>query len=443
MSRGSDLPLGAGQPLNLNDRNYFEPRLGQALGTVRIHQGQLADLAARGVGAEAFALDNHIVCRSRNVDRGLLAHELAHVVDGERGVIRRKDLSGEATVRHLTPQEIHELKDDDLAPLYKFMNTVAYDGGLNDPGFAANYNTVRAEVEDRQNKKADAQKPAAAKPAPVPGVTDQSGPALLVNVIDAIARMKQIASGDDATGGWFEIQWQGAPRRISGVDAAKLHKGATDSVREGLAATLRVASSARTLYEVQSETNRKHWIVAPIIQSIGEIKDPGPVMLGLASSAEATVAKAKKSLAAGDFATAARLLVNAESNARQAEVMVRTYWQDIIFAGETTVKALEIVRDVSFAVLAVTTIIVSGGAALGVGGISVGTASSVGTVATFTPVVAAFSEGIAKEAMGDKVDWGALTIDAAFTALIYTFLGPLSKWVGEGMTKMLVAQAGP
>lgn len=62
---------------------------------VRIHTGSAANEAAAALGADAFALGNHIVFgRDRfrpetAVGRHLLAHELAHVAADEPGVLRR------------------------------------------------------------------------------------------------------------------------------------------------------------------------------------------------------------------------------------------------------------------------------------------------------------------------------------------------------------------
>lgn len=82
--------LGPGRPLSGAEKSFFEPRFERDFSTVRIHQGGAADRAARAVDAEAFALDDRIVFAGDRTpaDRGLMAHELAHVVQDRPGLHR-------------------------------------------------------------------------------------------------------------------------------------------------------------------------------------------------------------------------------------------------------------------------------------------------------------------------------------------------------------------
>src|SRR5262245_40505025 len=59
-----DIPTTAGQALDEQTRNYFEPRLGRNLGAVRIHDdGQASSLSAI-LSARAFTVGNHIWFRA-------------------------------------------------------------------------------------------------------------------------------------------------------------------------------------------------------------------------------------------------------------------------------------------------------------------------------------------------------------------------------------------
>ncbi len=82
---------GPGAPLDPAARSFMEPRFGADLGGVRIHTGALAARSARAVGAQAYAVGQHIA-----FDEGLyqtdtaaglhlLAHELAHVIQQQPG----------------------------------------------------------------------------------------------------------------------------------------------------------------------------------------------------------------------------------------------------------------------------------------------------------------------------------------------------------------------
>ncbi|HEU4874579.1 MAG TPA: DUF4157 domain-containing protein, partial [Pyrinomonadaceae bacterium] len=74
-----------GQPLDLTTQQFFEPRLGRDLSSVRVHTGSAASQSARAVDARAYTLGHNIVFGSGEYaphsesGRHLLAHELAHV----------------------------------------------------------------------------------------------------------------------------------------------------------------------------------------------------------------------------------------------------------------------------------------------------------------------------------------------------------------------------
>jgi hypothetical protein len=83
--------LGLGQALPAPVRDWFEPRLGADLSSVRLHLGPSADAAARSVGAQAFAAGEHVGFADKAFrpaeasGRRLIAHELAHVLQVRAG----------------------------------------------------------------------------------------------------------------------------------------------------------------------------------------------------------------------------------------------------------------------------------------------------------------------------------------------------------------------
>lgn len=94
-----------GRPLPADTRRFFEFRMGQDFGAVRIHHDRPAMQAADAIGARAFTMGRNIVFAAGEyapdslAGRRLLAHELAHVVqqgaDGNRqpvgnGVLQRQ-----------------------------------------------------------------------------------------------------------------------------------------------------------------------------------------------------------------------------------------------------------------------------------------------------------------------------------------------------------------
>jgi hypothetical protein len=82
---------GGGAPLDRGSRGWFEERLGHGFGHVRVHTGPAADASARAVGAQAYTVGSDVVFRDghhaphRPGGRWLMAHELAHVAQADRG----------------------------------------------------------------------------------------------------------------------------------------------------------------------------------------------------------------------------------------------------------------------------------------------------------------------------------------------------------------------
>lgn len=82
---------GSGQPLSMQTRAQFEPRLGMDLGHVRVHADADTANTARHLHADAFTHGNDIGFAARRYapDSGagqhLLAHELAHVAQQRQG----------------------------------------------------------------------------------------------------------------------------------------------------------------------------------------------------------------------------------------------------------------------------------------------------------------------------------------------------------------------
>lgn len=75
-----------GQPLDLQTRNFFEPRFGRDFSNVRVHTGSAAEQSARDVNANAYTVGHNVVFGARRFEpasyegRRLIAHELTHVV---------------------------------------------------------------------------------------------------------------------------------------------------------------------------------------------------------------------------------------------------------------------------------------------------------------------------------------------------------------------------
>jgi hypothetical protein len=103
-----------GQPLESTTRTFMESRFGQDFSHVRVHADARADGSARDIGARAYAAGNHIAFQSNeyapatNSGRHLIAHELAHVVQNDRG-----ELDGSAPISR--PGDASEVAADRAA----------------------------------------------------------------------------------------------------------------------------------------------------------------------------------------------------------------------------------------------------------------------------------------------------------------------------------------
>src|SRR5690606_26006046 len=83
--------IGGGQPLPADVRRRMEDELDVSLERVRVHNDPVAAEAARAVRADAFTVGEDIFFAERAyapdspAGQQLLAHELAHVVQGWQG----------------------------------------------------------------------------------------------------------------------------------------------------------------------------------------------------------------------------------------------------------------------------------------------------------------------------------------------------------------------
>lgn len=72
-------------------RSFLKGQLGAGADNVKVYTGQFADMAARSLGAEAFAVERHVFFRSdafrpgSTEGLGLLAHEVAHTLQSGGG----------------------------------------------------------------------------------------------------------------------------------------------------------------------------------------------------------------------------------------------------------------------------------------------------------------------------------------------------------------------
>jgi hypothetical protein len=120
---GTKIPTGGGAPLPAETRKRMEGQLGADLSGVSVHTGAESAKAADELGARAMTIGTDVHFGASEFAPGtkegdrLLAHELAHVVQGQRsGVQRKADEGDEETGPEVSqPDEPAEKEADQVA----------------------------------------------------------------------------------------------------------------------------------------------------------------------------------------------------------------------------------------------------------------------------------------------------------------------------------------
>jgi hypothetical protein len=191
-AKAADLVAAArmgGHPLDRALRARLEAALGAELGAVRVHTDEAADLAARALGARAFAIGEDIFFARGAYDpagiagQRLIAHEVAHVVQS-----RGSGASRTEGVAISEPGDAHEREADDFAERFAQSGPAA----LLDRARASALQTIAGPAARRTpavTTAAPAAAPAAPGAAPLP-VRVRTGP-----VVSRVAADGQPAPG--------------------------------------------------------------------------------------------------------------------------------------------------------------------------------------------------------------------------------------------------------
>jgi len=120
----ASIPKTTGSALPSDVRTKMEPQLGADLSSVKVHTGSASAKAATGFGARAFTVGSDVHFNSGEFAPGtkegdkLLAHELTHVVQGQRSGVQRKaaeDSGAEEKEGVSQPHEPAEQEADEVS----------------------------------------------------------------------------------------------------------------------------------------------------------------------------------------------------------------------------------------------------------------------------------------------------------------------------------------
>ena len=110
---------GGGSPLDASTRSSMESAFGASFEGVRVHTDERASRSAESVGANAYTVGSDVVFRSGQFDPGTaggqrtIAHELAHVVQQQKGPVDGTDAAG--GIRVSDPSDRFERAADQTA----------------------------------------------------------------------------------------------------------------------------------------------------------------------------------------------------------------------------------------------------------------------------------------------------------------------------------------
>jgi hypothetical protein len=246
---------------------------------------------------------------------------------------------------------------------------------------------------------------------------------------------------------------------LSPEQAGRVRATARAALGRALDRSLQRAESAMGRYRDQEDVNDEFPVTSraakawAFLRTLGDYSNPGEALEKLQFSIAVEAAVARNLLAAGAFAQAAEHVANVDAASERSARLVRAYVDQLIEGAGSLAVGLEYTRDAAFITVGVLAVVVSGGAAAGVapgvigtgvGGLSVGgtaTAISVGA-----PIVASAGAGAVRAAYGDKVDWGAIAVDAAVQVVLAKIGGRLSetifaRLVGNPAGRTLARQA--
>jgi hypothetical protein len=108
------IPSSGGAPLDAGVRGRMEQQLGADLSAARVHSGGESAAAAEALGARAFTVGSDVHFAAGQLAPGskegdkLLAHELTHVVQGQRSGIQRKPDAAEGDAGGHDVSQPHE-----------------------------------------------------------------------------------------------------------------------------------------------------------------------------------------------------------------------------------------------------------------------------------------------------------------------------------------------
>ncbi|WP_248962835.1 DNA/RNA non-specific endonuclease [Sphaerisporangium perillae] len=254
-----------------------------------------------------------------------------------------------------------------------------------------------------------------------------------------MAAIEGLSMGPDSL---MRTTYRGEVITLTPEQAERVRASARTALTLALNRSARRSEDAMGRYRAQEEVNSdfpvtSHAVKAwAYVRTWGGYDHPGTALEALRFTLTAESAAARHAITAGAFTEAAGHLAKADAASERSAMLVRAYVDQLIEGGESLATGLEYTRDAAFVTLGVLAVLVSGGAALGlapevigtgVAGLSVsGTATAISVGA---PIAATVGVGAVKAAYGEKVDWGAIAVEAAVQVVLARVGGRVSHTI--------------
>ena len=280
----------------------------------------------------------------------------------------------------------------------------------------------------------------------LPSGADLTAMTEVMHIIDGIVPSQQAS-------GLYSAAYRGQAISLTGAQVEQIQAGARRALSEALDKSRRRAEGAVGRYDSQEQINKefpaasraaKAWAW---IRSFGDYSNPGESVHGQESVVKQETALAAAALTSGHFAEAIQHVAAADAASERTQKIVAAYIEQLISSGESLVTGLTYTRNAAFLTAGVLGVVITGGAALGVGegiigsglgGLTVG--QTVTAVTVGAPILANVGVAGLKVAEGDVVDWKALAIETSVDIAVQILLSKFGGKLGAGIFSKLAGQ---
>jgi hypothetical protein len=393
----------------------MESRFGHDFGSVRIYTDGRATDSARRLNARAYTVGHSVVFASGEYAPGtragthLLAHELAHVIQQNRGGTRPTPPTARSAPERATERAARAVVGRRRS--VRVAHATA-------PGIARQPRSLVQSVDPRLMSPAELVREIqlirewlAAHPASSPD---------RLHLESVLTELEAHREGAGIEGQRYNLTIAGQELRNA------THEEVVAALRNAGRRLQGLIRGDRYRHEGQKEVRDEHYIVGAISDLFGGVDLPP---LSIWDEPTRRLREMEIAVMAGDVSGAIRAFEETTEAWQQSHVRLYEYINGTIEGAERAVTGLEVTRDVSFATV--------GTIATGGYGLAAGTAISVGVTATGTIAQQAQEVNLG---LREEIDWGEIAFNALFEVITARIPG-LGGKVAERLRRMPAFQS--